>query len=152
GTARDRRSLAPGCPPAARRCRGYVCGGGASDADADVSTVPIGARGARTHDSRGRGAALMHARLAEAAAGGFMMAAPAAAFVPTDPLAAKQWYLAANHAYDAWPQSPTLAPVKIAVIDSGVDATHPELAKHIVAARSFVGGKATIDTQGHGTF
>ena len=81
-----------------------------------------------------------------------VLAAPAAAFAPSDPLAAKQWYIAANHTYDSWAQPPTLAPVRIAIIDSGIDATHPELAKHIVAARSFVHGKATVDTQGHGTF
>ena len=80
------------------------------------------------------------------------LAAPAAAFAPSDPLAPRQWYLAANHTYDAWPQLPALAPVRIAIIDSGIDGGHPELAKHIVAAQSFVGGKATVDTQGHGTF
>ena len=78
--------------------------------------------------------------------------APAAAFTPSDPLAPRQWYLFANHTYDAWAQPPTLQPVKIAVIDSGVDGSHPELVKRIVAAKSFVGGKATVDTQGHGTF
>ena len=81
-----------------------------------------------------------------------VLAAPAEAFSPSDPLAAKQWYLAANHTFDAWPQLPALAPVKVAIIDSGIDGSHPELAKHIVAARSFVGGRATVDTQGHGTF
>ncbi len=94
----------------------------------------------------------MQLRIAVAVAVLLLLAAPAAAFSPTDPLAARQWYLAANHVYDAWPQPPLLTPVRIAVIDSGVDTSHPELAKHIVAARSFVGGKATIDTQGHGTF
>ncbi len=94
----------------------------------------------------------MRRRIAVAAVAMMTLAAPAAAFSPTDPLAPKQWYLAANHTYDAWAQPPTLAPVRIAIIDSGIDATHPELAKHIVAARSFVGGKATVDTQGHGTF
>ena len=80
------------------------------------------------------------------------LAAPAAAFSPSDPLASKQWYLAANHAYDMWAELPALAPVKIAIIDSGIDGGHPELVKHVAAARSFVGGKATVDTQGHGTF
>src|SRR5262249_35534542 len=150
--ARGRRNVAPGCPPAARRCRGYVCDGGAPGPDDDVSIVRVGPRRARSHDPGGRDAALMHARIAVAVAVVLMLAAPAAAFAPTDPLATRQWYLVANRSYDAWAQSPALAPVKIAVIDSGVDATHPELAKHIVAARSFVGGKATVDTQGHGTF
>lgn len=94
----------------------------------------------------------MPRRIAAAVAAVLAFAAPAAAFAPSDPLAPRQWYLAANHAYDTWAQPPTLAPVKIAIIDSGIDGGHPELAKHIIAARSFVGGKATVDTQGHGTF
>ncbi len=80
-------------------------------------------------------------------------AAPAAAFVPTDPLASKQWYLYEDHAFDAWPTPPTtLAPVKVAVVDSGIDATLPDFAGRIAAAQSFVGGSPLVDTEGHGTF
>ena len=81
-----------------------------------------------------------------------LLAVPAAAFSPEDPLAPRQWYLAANHTYDSWAEPPTFAPVRIAVIDSGIDAGHPELEKHVVAAKSFVGGSARVDAQGHGTF
>src|SRR5262249_46049554 len=73
-------------------------------------------------------------------------------FVPNDPLVPKQWYLAQNRAFDAWTELPPLAAVRVAVIDSGVDAGHPELTRRIVAARSFVGSSARVDTQGHGTF
>lgn len=80
-------------------------------------------------------------------------AAPAAAFTPTDPLAAKQWYLQEDHAFDAWPTPPTnLAPVKVAVVDSGVDCSLPDFQGRILAARSFVGGDPCTDTEGHGTF
>ena len=72
------------------------------------------------------------------------------AFVPTDPLAPKQWYAAQNRAYDAWEVPPSLAPVRVAVIDSGVDLGHPDLERRIVGAKSFVGGTAQ-DTRGHGT-
>ena len=72
------------------------------------------------------------------------------AFLPTDPLAPRQWYAAANRAYDAWATPPPLAPVRVAVIDSGIDLGHPDLASRIVAAKSFVGGTAQ-DTRGHGT-
>jgi hypothetical protein len=79
-------------------------------------------------------------------------AAPAAAFTPADPLAANQWYLAEDHAFDAWPTPPpTLAPVKVAIIDSGVDNTLPDLAGKIADAKSFVGGSPFVDTEGHGT-
>ena len=80
-------------------------------------------------------------------------AAPAAAFAPTDPLAAKQWYLTDDHAFDAWAEPPTtLEPVKVAVVDSGVDCSLADFAGRIADKRSFVGGDPCIDTEGHGTF
>jgi subtilisin family serine protease len=80
-------------------------------------------------------------------------AAPAAAFAPADPLAANQWYLTQDHAFDAWPTPPpTLAPVKVAIVDSGVDNTLPDFAGRISDGRSFVGGSPYVDTEGHGTF
>ena len=45
-------------------------------------------------------------------------------WVPNDPL--KQWHLTVNRAFDFWETAPLLAPVRVAVIDSGIDATHPE--------------------------
>ena len=71
-------------------------------------------------------------------------------FVPTDPLAPRQWYALANRAYDAWETPPPLAPVRVAVIDSGIDLGHPDLARHVAVAKSFVGGSAQ-DSRGHGT-
>jgi hypothetical protein len=69
---------------------------------------------------------------------------------PGDPLTPDQWYLERTRALDAWPELPPLEPVRVAIIDSGVDRWHPDLANRIVAARSFVGG-SVADTQGHGT-
>jgi subtilisin family serine protease len=75
------------------------------------------------------------------------------AFTPTDPLFARQWYVPAVRAFDAWPQRPTwLRGMRVAVIDSGVDASHPEFQGRIVGGRSFVGGSPYRDTKGHGTF
>ena len=74
------------------------------------------------------------------------------AFTPNDPLVAKQWYLQQNRAYDAWDSLPQLLAVPVALIDSGVDASHPDLASRISDAKSFVGGSARVDKQGHGTF
>ena len=74
-------------------------------------------------------------------------------WVPNDPL--KQWHLTVNRAFDFWDAapSPPLAAVRVAVIDSGIDATHPEFAGgKILDAKSFVGGSARVDEQGHGTF
>jgi subtilisin family serine protease len=75
-----------------------------------------------------------------------------AGFVSNDPLAARQWYLSSIHAFDYWPVPPDdLAPVRVAVIDSGLDIDHPEFAGRVALAQSFVGGDVT-DRQGHGTF
>lgn len=74
------------------------------------------------------------------------------AFAPTDPFLARQWYVTQNRAFDFWAELPLLPPVRVAVIDSGIDAGHPEFAGKIVAAKSFVGGSALRDEQGHGTF
>jgi subtilisin family serine protease len=76
----------------------------------------------------------------------------AAAFDNSEPDAAKQWYLTDVHAWDYWPSPPQLYPVKVAVIDSGIDKGHPEFAGRIAAGRSFVPGSWTVDTEGHGTF
>jgi hypothetical protein len=75
------------------------------------------------------------------------------AYVPTDPLAEKQWHLTTDRAYDFWDALPLLPPVRVAVIDSGIDGDHPEFAGgKIAAAESFVGGSARVDREGHGTF
>src|SRR3954453_21618691 len=94
----------------------------------------------------------MRAALAAACAAALLLAAPAAADPPDDPLAAHQWYLDAIHAFDGWSAPPDLAPVRIAIVDSGVDGRHPELVGRIGLARSFVGGSALTDSIGHGTF
>jgi subtilisin family serine protease len=74
------------------------------------------------------------------------------AFSTNDPLATKQWYLGRIHAFDAWPQLPSLESVRVAVLDSGVDSEHPELQNQIVDGRSFVASSWENDTNGHGTF
>jgi subtilisin family serine protease len=77
-----------------------------------------------------------------------------ASFVPTDPLAPRQYYLTQDHAFDAFPADlPVLNPVRVAIIDSGLDGGHPEFPRsRIWQARSWVGGSALTDEEGHGTF
>jgi subtilisin family serine protease len=76
----------------------------------------------------------------------------AAAFTPTNQFYGKQWYLGQDNAFDAWPTPPTFQPVKIAIVDSGVDCSLPDFAGQIGAKKSFVGGNNPCDdVQGHGT-
>jgi hypothetical protein len=78
--------------------------------------------------------------------------AVASGFDNTEPYASKQWYLEEDVAWAFWPAQPQLFPIRIAVIDSGIDGTHPEFKGRIAAAKSFVGGSPYTDEQGHGTF
>jgi type VII secretion-associated serine protease mycosin len=77
-----------------------------------------------------------------------------AADVPAgdDPLRSSQWDLATVRATDAWASS-TGAAVTVAVIDSGVDATHPDLAGQVLPGADFITGTEgeAIDPNGHGT-
>lgn len=41
--------------------------------------------------------------------------------------------------------------VKVAVVDTGIDANHPDLAGKVVAERNFSGAEGTQDGNGHGT-
>jgi serine protease len=81
-----------------------------------------------------------------------LLPALAFAFDNLEPLAAEQWYLVQDNAWSYWAERPVLASVTVAIVDSGIDGTHPEFAGRIAGARSFVGGSALRDEQGHGTF
>jgi subtilisin family serine protease len=88
-----------------------------------------------------------------AAVGAALIAAStAAAFTPSNTYYGKQWYLAQDRAFDAWPTSaPPFQSVKVALIDSGVDCSLPDFTNQIAARKSFVGGDPCMDSQGHGT-
>jgi Subtilase family len=146
---------APSAADAARFAVGVRQG-----ADASALRAELDARGL----GRGESLAPVPAVLVDAPSADALRGLPGAAYVerlrarrtlaytPNDPLVARQWYLAQNRAYDAWEVRPPLAATLVAVIDSGIDGSHPELAERVLEARSFVGGSPKIDRQGHGTF
>jgi len=75
-----------------------------------------------------------------------------AAVAPNDPKYPSQWHLQKIHAPEAWAFTTGSADVLIAVIDSGVDSTHPDLAPHLTPGWNFrTGSPDTGDQVGHGT-
>lgn len=72
-------------------------------------------------------------------------------FAPNDPYAGSQWHLTKIGAATAWDVTQG-AGVTVAILDSGVDGSHPDLAASMVAGWNFYDNNAnTADVQGHGT-
>jgi type VII secretion-associated serine protease mycosin len=70
---------------------------------------------------------------------------------PNDPLLSQQWDLAKMQLPQAWDLA-TGSGVVVAVVDTGADASHPDLAGQLVAGYNFVGNNSnTTDDNGHGT-
>lgn len=64
-----------------------------------------------------------------------------------------QWYIPDTNFDKAWEKTESKDPIKIAVIDSGVDAGHPDLNEKILNGCDFVNDDTdTSDDHGHGTF
>ncbi|MET7966920.1 type VII secretion-associated serine protease mycosin [Micromonospora sp. NPDC005305] len=77
--------------------------------------------------------------------------APVDEFTGADPTRDGQWQLAALRAQAAW-QTSTGRGVIVAVVDSGVDASHPDLAGQVLSGVDLVsGGVDGPDPVGHGT-
>lgn len=72
--------------------------------------------------------------------------------VPNDPLYPSQWGLAQVGMPDAWTRTTGTTSTVIAVVDTGVDPTAPDLAGKVLAGADFVGDGATGDPNGHGTY
>jgi Subtilase family len=91
------------------------------------------------------------AALATVAFAGFLVVGGAAALVPGDPNGSHPAYAALNMP-DAWDITTGSPGVVIAIVDSGVDASHPDLTGAVLPGYDFVEdkpGAAPID--GHGT-
>jgi hypothetical protein len=73
------------------------------------------------------------------------------AVVANDPYAGSQWHLTKINSSLAWEQTQG-AGVTVAILDSGVDGSHPDLAGRVVAGWNFVDNNSnTADVHGHGT-
>ena len=80
-------------------------------------------------------------------------------YIPNDALWTNQWGPSRINATNAWDLSQTTTTQRVAIIDTGVDLTHPDLAPRIVYQKGFSGnptGDAMRDVRGgssidHGT-
>jgi subtilisin family serine protease len=72
--------------------------------------------------------------------------------IPSDPLYGDQWYLPKigwDQAFGSWQP---FGQATVAILDTGVDASHPDLAGNLVAGTSVIDGSGgTTDPNGHGT-
>ncbi len=74
------------------------------------------------------------------------------ALEPDDPRYGEQWHLPSISAPAAWDATTGSASVTIAIIDTGVDYTHPDLAGRCVAGYNYVARNGDpMDDHGHGT-
>ena len=75
------------------------------------------------------------------------------ALTPNDPdLASRQWALATINAPAAWDIVTGGNDITVAIVDTGVDLNHPDLAAKLVTGATFVAGTSSAqDDHGHGT-
>ncbi len=72
--------------------------------------------------------------------------------IPNDPSFGSQWGMTTIQASQAWNRTHGSPGVRIAVLDTGINELHADLAGKVVARRDFTGsGSGTDDIDGHGT-
>lgn len=75
-----------------------------------------------------------------------------ATYTPNDPSLGSQWAWGKISAFTAWDVTRGSSTTKIAIVDTGIQRTHPDLNAKIVAGYDYVSGDtAPDDGNGHGT-
>lgn len=75
-----------------------------------------------------------------------------ATLIPNDPSFGQQWALPKIGAEQAWDLT-TGGPIVIAMLDTGISPTHPDLLGRLVPGKNFISvGAEPLDDNGHGTF
>jgi serine protease len=91
----------------------------------------------------------MVALVAISGAGAAAATVPAAA-AQADPLVSQQYGLRQSRFTTAWRKERGKG-VVIAIVDTGIDTSHPDLSPNLVTGRDFVDGGIPTDRNGHGT-
>jgi thermitase len=70
---------------------------------------------------------------------------------PDDPEFVNQWGMVKIQAPQAWDVTPGSPTINIAIVDTGVDLDHPDLANKLISNIKFSNSVTTDDVYGHGT-
>ncbi|HSK40208.1 MAG TPA: S8 family serine peptidase, partial [Arenibaculum sp.] len=73
-----------------------------------------------------------------------------ARYTPNDPLLSEQWHHEAVGSREAWAVTPGDSSVVIAIVDTGIDLEHPDLAPNLWVNRAEAEGLPGVDDDGNG--
>jgi len=74
-----------------------------------------------------------------------------ALLIPNDPYFSNQWGLTKIQSPQAWDLTTGSSTIKIAIVDTGIDNNHPDLASKTVVRKNFTSTRSDDDINGHGT-